>query len=103
LAGIQAGEVFPSVSFGALDPDGAVGHLDFAEGVVSGRINFAEGAASATHFVVFTPDGPGALVVSAAQDGVSKTPTRAMGADGLFSVEFPSCKRDQPDNRSLAH
>jgi alkylation response protein AidB-like acyl-CoA dehydrogenase len=88
LADLHSGQAYACVSFGAMDPDSAVGGVTVSSGKMSGKINFAEGAQSATHFVIFHPAGRCLIVAEANPDAVALTPTRAMGADGLFSVQF---------------
>ncbi len=88
LTNLHSGEAYACVSFGAMDPDSATGSVTVSSGRVSGKISFAEGAQSATHFVIFDPTGSRLIVAEANSDKVTLTPTRAMGADGLFSVEF---------------
>jgi len=88
LTNLHSGEAYACVSFGAMDPDSAIGSVTVSSGRVSGKISFAEGAQSATHFVIFDPTGSRLIVAEANSDKVTLTPTRAMGADGLFSVEF---------------
>jgi len=85
LDDLHAGKAYPSLSFGAQDPDRSVGSIKLASGKASGKIHFAEGGQCATHFVIF--ESSGNLVVIEATNAEVK-PTRALGADGLFQVEF---------------
>src|SRR5258708_8713601 len=71
-----------------MDPASATGSVAVSSGRVYGKISFAEGAQSATHFVIFDPTGSRLMVADANSEKVTLTPPRAMGADGLFSVEF---------------
>src|SRR5882757_8640294 len=88
LPDLHSGKAYACVSFGAMDPDSAAGSVTVSSGRMSGTINFAEGARSATHFVIFHPAGSCLIVAEASSDHVTLTPTKAMGADGLFSAEF---------------
>jgi alkylation response protein AidB-like acyl-CoA dehydrogenase len=88
LSDLHSGKAYACVSFGSMDPDSGVGGVSVSCGTISGKINFAEGAISATHFVIFHPAGSCLVVAEANSRNVTLTPTRAMGTDGLFSVEF---------------
>ena len=102
LAGIHAGDSFPCFSFGKLDDDRNAGHVlaVFEDGrsggagqgterqaKLSGRVNFVEGAQAATHLLIMIDDRTIA-VLRADAAGVSTSPTRAMGADGLCRVDL---------------
>jgi alkylation response protein AidB-like acyl-CoA dehydrogenase len=88
LAALHSGDAYACVSFGALDPDRGIGGIGVSNGQITGKVNFVEGAASATHFVVFDVAGPCMAIVEIADQKVRLRSTRAMGMDGLYSVEF---------------
>jgi alkylation response protein AidB-like acyl-CoA dehydrogenase len=88
LADVRRGDAYACLSFGAADPDRAVGAVSIARGAVTGRLSFVEGAAAATHFVVVADDGPALAFVDAQAQGVTVTPTRAMGMDGLCRIDL---------------
>jgi alkylation response protein AidB-like acyl-CoA dehydrogenase len=88
LSDLHSGSAYPCTSFGAMDPDPSAGGVTVSSGTMSGKINFVEGALAATHFVIFHRAGSCLIIVNAKSDNVTLTPTKAMGTDGLFSVEF---------------
>lgn len=93
LADIEGGEAYPCLSFGDVDPDRATGRASLAHGCVSGQLDFVEGAPAATHFVVVVAGHePQLAIVQVPAAGITITPTRAMGTDGLCRVDL----RDVP-------
>ncbi len=113
---VPRGDAMVCVTFGDADPEhnagsvriaqsaGAGGSLargtDGTDGVegtddtISGQCNFVDGAAAATHLLVFVAGGTKLVRVAADAAGVTITPTRAMGANGLCRVDFanaPAC------------
>jgi alkylation response protein AidB-like acyl-CoA dehydrogenase len=88
LHGLHVGTAYACVSFGALDPDRATGALRVSDQKAFGAINFVESAQAATHFAIFDVAGPCLQILEADPRTVKVTPTRAMGMDGLFTVEF---------------
>ncbi len=85
---MHRGDAYPCLSFAAADPDPEAGAVSVSDGFVSGRMNFIEGAPAATHFVVATGDGASLAIVDASDAGVTITPMRAMGMDGLCRVDL---------------
>jgi alkylation response protein AidB-like acyl-CoA dehydrogenase len=110
LAALHAGDAYVCVSFGALDPDRGIGTINAANGQISGKVNFVDGAQAATHFVLFDVAGPTVAIVAKSARTVQVTPTRAMGMDGLCSVEFldasailvPACNQSARDLLSVS-
>jgi alkylation response protein AidB-like acyl-CoA dehydrogenase len=91
LAALHAGRACACLSFGALDADCAVGAVSLAANRLSGTVHFVEAAAAATHFVILGAGATGepvAAIVEHRPPAVNLTPTRAMGMDGLCSVQF---------------
>ena len=88
LAAIHRGDAYPCVSFGALDFDRCSGSIVLADGRATGQVDFVDGGAAATHFIVALSRANAVAVVAADAAGVSIRPTRAMGADGLCRVTF---------------
>lgn len=89
LATIQDGHARVAFSFGARDRD--AGLVAFDGKTASGRLGFVEAAASCTHLVVALQTD-GIAIVPLDHSGITITPTRAMGASGLFEVDV----RDAP-------
>jgi alkylation response protein AidB-like acyl-CoA dehydrogenase len=88
LAGLQAGKVRLSISFGSFDPDGESGSASLDRGRVTGTLRFVEGADGATHLLVATNNGPGFAIIDCAEPGVEIVATRAMGATGLCEIRL---------------
>jgi alkylation response protein AidB-like acyl-CoA dehydrogenase len=88
LAGLHAGEVRLSVSFGSFDPDGGSGSATLDGDRVTGTLRFVEGADSATHLLVATDKGPGFAIIDRAGPGVEIIATRAMGTAGLSEIRL---------------
>lgn len=88
LADIQSGDVYPCLSFGAADPDRGTGTVSATRGSVSGRLNFVDGALAATHLVTVFDGESSLAIVETRAAGITVTPTRAMGVDGLCRVDL---------------
>ncbi|MBN9426866.1 MAG: acyl-CoA dehydrogenase, partial [Burkholderiales bacterium] len=88
LDALHAGEAFACVSFGDLDPDSGTGSISRAGTRVSGHINFVDGGQAATHYLVFINGGTELAIVAASAPGVTASPTKAMGIEGLSRIEF---------------
>ncbi|HVL59058.1 MAG TPA: acyl-CoA dehydrogenase family protein, partial [Burkholderiaceae bacterium] len=100
LSALHRGDAYPCTSWAGADPDRS-GHIVLADrgrgaaspGIelrrVSGQVAFVEGASAATHLLAVIGDGAESVaIVDLAQSGVTITPTRAMGADGLCEVSL---------------
>lgn len=86
---LKTGAARVAFSFGGLDPDPAAGSIQIADGHATGTLRFVEAAGSCTHLLVAT--GPSALALAALDaPGTEVTPTRAMGAWGLYQVRLDS-------------
>ncbi len=72
LTGVKEGSVLAAVAFGAFDGDRAAGRVERnSAGRFEGSVSFVEGAAGATHVLLFTDAPCGAAIVSARAAGVS--------------------------------
>jgi alkylation response protein AidB-like acyl-CoA dehydrogenase len=87
VADLHSGKAFVCMSFAGADPDRAVGSIAATKGHFSGKVGFVELASCATHFAFVGPDLASIAIVPMS-DKVALTPTRAMGADGQFTVEL---------------
>jgi len=86
---LKTGAARVAFSFGGLDPDPAAGSIRIADRHATGTLRFVEAAGSSTHLLVAT--GPSALALAALDaPGTEVTPTRAMGAWGLYQVRLNS-------------
>lgn len=81
-------KTIPVLSFADTDADPQAGSISFANGTVSGFLNFVDGGLVATHLFVFADAGRHLLIIRREQAGVVITPTRAMGHDGLCRVDL---------------
>lgn len=95
LQAVHAGTARLAWSFGMRDPDRNSGRIVIEDNRASGTLRFVEAAASCTHLVVALDDA--VAVVDLAASGVQLRPTRAMGAWGLYQVEFTSVPIDRID------
>jgi alkylation response protein AidB-like acyl-CoA dehydrogenase len=87
LEQLHAGTARVAFSFAALDPDRHAGLIRIADGRVNGALRFVEVAASCTHLLAMTDASTLALLELNAP-GVTREPTRAMGAPGLFQLRL---------------
>ena len=85
LADLREGRAFACLSFADADPDPAVGRIVGANSRFSGTVNFVEAASCATHLAFLEGS---AVVIVPMGDGTSARATRAMGADGQYSVDL---------------
>ncbi|WP_246801554.1 acyl-CoA dehydrogenase family protein [Bradyrhizobium genosp. L] len=86
---LHAGAACVAVSFGGLDPDPGAGTVQLSGGAASGLLRFVEAAGSATHLLV-PVDASRLALVDLNAAGVSRVPTRAMGAWGSWEVKLDS-------------
>lgn len=89
LAQMHAGSARVAFAFGAHDPDRSAGSVTVANSAASGRLRFVEVAGSCTHLVVAL-ENDAVAVAELGSAGATVTPTRAMGASGLFDVDLQS-------------
>jgi alkylation response protein AidB-like acyl-CoA dehydrogenase len=89
LRGLRAGTACVAFSFGAFDPDPGAGAIQLHDSNATGMLRFVEAAGSATHLLVPT-DASQFVLVDLGVPGVSRVPTRAMGAWGAWELHLDS-------------
>lgn len=82
------GSAVLSFSFGDQDAERAAGDLSVKSGKLTGRVQFVDAASLATHLLVILPGGEALAVIDMTAAGVSVSAARAMGTDGLSTVDF---------------
>jgi len=89
----RQGKATLAAAYGAFDGDPAAGRVERnLDGTLEGRIAFVEGAAGATHFLVFTDAPAGGAIVSAGAPGLSVTETPGLAVPAFSELSF----RDTP-------
>ena len=92
LADIAAGQARVAVAYGVFDGDASAGRVDVAgQGetlALEGRVAFVESSAGATHFLVFTDQPAGAVLVAADAPGVEVQQTPGLAVPALAEVFF---------------
>jgi alkylation response protein AidB-like acyl-CoA dehydrogenase len=83
---LHGGNARLALSFGELDPEPQAADLAWREDTLDGTLRYVDGADSATHLLVTTPDG--IAVIELQHPGVTVLPTRALGADGWCEVRL---------------
>ncbi len=86
LDGLHQGSASPAIVLAAFDGDAAAGRVEYGNGVLSGRVQFVEGAGLATHFVVLSDDPAGAAIVPADASGLEITPTPGLAVPSLSEI-----------------
>jgi alkylation response protein AidB-like acyl-CoA dehydrogenase len=84
---IHDGSARIAFSFGALDSDPGAGSVEICGQEATGLLRFVETAGSATHLLAAVSESQLALV-DLGGGGVGRTPTRAMGAWGVWEVSL---------------
>jgi len=93
LGGIKDASALAAVAYGAFDGDRAAGRVERnSAGRFEGSVSFVEGAAGATHLLVFTDAPCGAAIVSAAAPGVTVRETPGLAVPSLSQISL----RDAP-------
>ncbi len=85
---IKGGAASIAVAFAAFDGDPAAGRVTLTRGTLGGRVSFVEGAASASHVVVFTDAPSGAAIVAADAAGLAVTATPGLAVPALSELSF---------------
>lgn len=85
---IQRGAASLAVAFAGFDGDPAAGRVMLTRGALAGGLSFVEGAASATHFVVFTDAPSGVAIVPAAAAGLTVAATPGLAVPALSELSF---------------
>ncbi|MBI4292154.1 MAG: acyl-CoA dehydrogenase [Betaproteobacteria bacterium] len=97
LDDLRRGKAWVAVAHGAFDGDPAAGRVELdndARGVkahdctLNGRVAFVEGAAGATHFLVFSDAPAGAAIVTAGAQGLSIDETPGLAVPALCELSF---------------
>jgi alkylation response protein AidB-like acyl-CoA dehydrogenase len=89
LEGLHAGTACVVFSFGAFDPDPVAGAIQLDGQKATGVLRFVEAAGSATHLLA--PVDPSRLaLIDLDIAGISRVPTRAMGAWGNWEIRLES-------------
>jgi alkylation response protein AidB-like acyl-CoA dehydrogenase len=87
LEQLHDGTACAAFCFGAFDPDRQAGAIQISGGRASGLLRFVEAAASCSHLLVVI-DPSTLACVDLNEAGVTREPTRAMGAPGLFQLRL---------------
>ncbi|TNE34706.1 MAG: acyl-CoA dehydrogenase [Alphaproteobacteria bacterium] len=82
------GEAVLAFSLGDQDAEKAAGKLTQDGGKLSGKLQFVEAAALTSHLLVVLPKGREVAIVDLSAAGVTIQATRAMGTQGLYTVEL---------------
>jgi acyl-CoA dehydrogenase len=85
---VQRGVASIAVAFASSDGDPAAGRITVARGAISGRVGFVEGAASATHFIVFADAPSGIAIVPADAAGLAVAATPGLAVPALSELTF---------------
>jgi alkylation response protein AidB-like acyl-CoA dehydrogenase len=101
LERLDEGTARVTFSFGAFDPDGNTGTIQFADGRASGLLRFVEVAESCTHLVVGIENSCLAIVALDGP-GVELESSRAMGAWGLYEVRLKEAPASRVNLSSAA-
>jgi alkylation response protein AidB-like acyl-CoA dehydrogenase len=83
---IERGEAILAVALGAFDGDPAAGEAKLARGALTGRLAFVEGAAAATHVLVFTDAPCGVAIAAIDAPGLLVTPTPGLAVPALSEI-----------------
>lgn len=87
LSALHEGKASICVSFGSYDGDLNAGNANFSNGKISGKLAFVEGAAYATHFLVFA-DSAELILVHRDASGIEITPTPGIFIPPLSHLAF---------------
>jgi alkylation response protein AidB-like acyl-CoA dehydrogenase len=85
---LHRGSAAAAIAFGAFDGDRAAGRAECAGDALSGRMAFVEGAASATHIVLFADAPSGLALVPAGANGLTVTATPGLAVPALSELSF---------------
>jgi 3-oxo-4-pregnene-20-carboxyl-CoA dehydrogenase beta subunit len=88
LDGLRQGTGAVAVALGAFDGDPAAGRVEYANGALTGRIAFVEGAAVASHVLVMVDDPSGVAILPADAPGFAVTPTPGLAVPALSELSF---------------
>lgn len=88
LGDLQEGKALVAAAYGAFDGDPAAGDANVNGAVLNGRFAFVEGAAGATHFLVFTDAPAGAAIVAAGAAGLTVRETPGLAVPAFSELSF---------------
>jgi alkylation response protein AidB-like acyl-CoA dehydrogenase len=87
LEELHAGRALAAIAFGPLDGDRTACAYGLEDGRVSGEARYLDAAHCATHFILATSTNS-VVIIEASATGVSVTPTRVLGGEGLATIAF---------------
>jgi alkylation response protein AidB-like acyl-CoA dehydrogenase len=104
---LHRGSATAAIALGAFDGDRAAGRAACSGDALNGRIAFVEGAASATHFVVFADAPSGLALVPAGANGITVIATPGLAVPALSELSFdgiaaPFINLPAPELKELA-
>ena len=89
---IERGEAVVAVALAAFDGDPAAGEVKVNRGTLTGRAGFVEGAAAASHVLIFTDAPPGLAIVAADAAGLAVTPTPGLAVPALSEIALAGAR-----------
>jgi acyl-CoA dehydrogenase len=99
---MHAGAARIAVALAGFDGDASAGTVTVGPDGVSGVVSFVEGAASATHFLVFVEDAACLVAQEAARVTVTETPGLAVPALAQVRFDHAPCERFQAPASEMA-
>jgi alkylation response protein AidB-like acyl-CoA dehydrogenase len=88
MTSLHQGDAALSIAFGAFDHDAGAGSIHLENNTVTGEVNFVEGLSTATHFMLFTQQGPAVAIVDAGAPGIEIAATPGLAVPPLSRVTF---------------